>query len=207
MFAALGRAPAHAEPFPSAPAAAASRLPSPGTLSLEQAYATAARLVGARRHLESLPYFRRMIELLPNEDWSLRHDYANALQGGSMEGRVILGIPIRAARSSFESIGLMQQALAELDRAQRLAPSPRAEATVHLARARQLGAWGLPWDAFAEARAAAGADRSWARAALAAHQWKRRLPGPDFSIAPDADATPPPGPGGRAPAPRRGPRR
>jgi hypothetical protein len=157
-------------------------------MSLDEAYAAAAQLVGSRRHLESLPYFGRMIELVPEDDWSLRHDYANALQGASMESRAVLGLPVRALRSSFESIQLMRQAMAELDRAQRLGRAPRAAATVHFARARQLGAWGLPWDAFAEARAAAAADPSWAPGALAARKWARRISGPDFSASSDADS-------------------
>jgi hypothetical protein len=164
-------------------------------MSLEQAYAAAEQLVGARRHLESLPYFRRMIELLPADDWSLRHDYANALQGAAMEGRTLRGLPVRAVRSSFESIALMRRALEELDRAERLAPTPRAAASVQLARARQLSAWGLPWDACAAAHQAARADPSWGLAALAARQWSRRIAGPDFSLGTDSDS-------GSASAPR-----
>src|SRR5262249_2109123 len=105
------------------------------TMSGLAAYDSAARLVGSRHPLESLPYFHRLIEVVPEEDWALRHDYANALQGASMEGRSLLGLPVRAMRSSFESIQFMRQAMAELDRAQRLASTPRAASTVHFARA------------------------------------------------------------------------
>jgi hypothetical protein len=166
---------------------AASVPDSASTMSLGDAYAAAERLVGSRRHLESLPFFRRMIELLTADDWSLRHDYGNALQGASMESRTLQGLPLRAVRSSYESIGLMRDALEELNRAQGLAPTPRAAASVHLARARQLAAWGLPCDAWAEARAAASADRSWDLAALAERQWARRIAG-DFALAPYADS-------------------
>src|SRR5438093_11951292 len=62
-------------PAPPNPAAA---------MNLGEAYAAAAELVGSRRHLESLPYFRRMIELLPADDWSLRHHDANAPQGAAL---------------------------------------------------------------------------------------------------------------------------
>ena len=203
----VGRARAEPRPIAPEPPAAAMRQPPGSGMSLEQAYAAASQLVGSRRHLESLPYFRRMIELLPEDDWSLHHDFASALQGASMQGRSILGLEVRATRSSFESIELMHGALQELDRAQRLARSPRAAATVHLARARQLGAWGLPWDALSEARAAAEADRSWPRAAQAARQWTRRISGPDFSLSPDADPGASSSSAGRAPAPERGERR
>ena len=170
---------------------------SASAMNLRDAYAAAERLVGLRRHLESLPYFRRMIELVPAEDWSLRHDYGNALQGASMQSRTLHGVPLHAVRSSYESIELMRAALEELNRAQRLAPTPRAAASVHLARARQLGAWGLPCDAWAEARAAASADRSWDLAALTERQWARRIAGPDFSLAPDAGPAPRTGEPGR----------
>ena len=186
--AALVAALALADGAPRAAPVAASEPQSPAAMSLEQAYGAAEQLVGARRHLESLPYFRRMIELLPADDWSLRHDYANALQGAAMQSRTLRGLPVRAVRSSFESIALMRSALDELDRAERLAPTPRAAASVHLARARQLAAWGLPWDACAEAHQAASADPSWGLAALAAHQWTRRIAGPDFSLGTDSDS-------------------
>jgi hypothetical protein len=163
---------------------------SASAMNLRDAYAAAERLVGSRRHGESLPYFRRMIELLPADDWSLRHDYGNALQGASLESRTLHGLPLHTARSSYESIALMRAALAELDRAQRLAPTPRAAAAVHLTRARQLAAWGLPCDAWAEARAAASADPSWEQAALAERQWARRIAG-DFSLTDGADSAAP----------------
>jgi hypothetical protein len=145
------------------------------TMSLGNAYAAAERLVGSRRHLESLPFFRRMIALVPADDWSLRHDYSNALQGASMQSRTLHGLPLRAVRSSYESIQLMRAALEQLNLAQGFAPTPRAAASVHLARTRQFAAWGLPCDAWAEARAAASADASWDLAGLAARQWTRRM--------------------------------
>jgi hypothetical protein len=152
---------------------AAPRNPAIG-MGLERAYAEAERLVGARRHVESLPYFERMLELAPDE-WSLRHDYSNALQGASLEGREVLGLRLRAARSSLEAIELMRRALAEMDRAQALARSPRDLATVHLARARHFGVWGFPCDAFSESRAAASADPSWNEAVAAVAEWTQRL--------------------------------
>jgi hypothetical protein len=172
-------------------------------MSAEQAYAVTARLVATRQHLESLPYLRRMIELAPREEWALFHDYANALQGASMQGRMMLGLPERATRSSFERIQLMRQALAELDRAQRLADSPRSSAFVHIARARQLGAWGLPWDAWAELRAAAAADPSWNSAALAETRWSRRIASPDISPGSAGDSAVDSAPVAPGPAPRR----
>lgn len=87
---------AHAGPQQPAsvpPAGAEARQPAP-TLNLDQAYASAEQLVGSRWRLESLPYFRRMIEVLPEDDWSLHHDYANALQGASMQARTLLGLPL-----------------------------------------------------------------------------------------------------------------
>src|SRR5262249_53876455 len=156
-------------------------------MSLVEAYDQAAKLVGPLRPLETLPYFQRMIAGLPEDDWALRHDYANALQGASVEGRTVLGLLVPAARSSFERVDFMRRAMTELDRAQRIAPDPRAAATVHLARARQLGTWGLPWNACVEARAAAATDRTWAKAAETARQWARRISGPGFSALPDAD--------------------
>ena len=163
-------------------------------MNLEQAYAAAERLVGSRRHLESLPYFERLIVLVPADEWALRHDYANALQGASLEGRAALGLPMRATRSSLESVELMRRALAEMDRAQALARSPRAAATVHLSRARQLGVWGFPWDAWSEARAAADADPTWGLAARAASQWSRRLAGESRYPSPGLDAASPENP-------------
>src|SRR5262249_14969942 len=69
-------------------------------MSLVEAYDQAAKRVGSLRPLESLPYFQRMIAGLPEDDWALRHDYANALQGASVEGRTVLGLLVPAARSS-----------------------------------------------------------------------------------------------------------
>ena len=142
------------------PATHAQPEPSAAAISLEQAYAAAERLVASRRHMESLPYFRRMIGLMPEDEW-LHHDYANALQGASLQGRTILGLPVPATRASDERVDLMRRAFEVLDRARQLARSPRAAASVHEARSRQLEAWGFPRDALAEARKAAAADPSW----------------------------------------------
>jgi hypothetical protein len=161
--------------------AARAQQPAAGTphpaaaMSLEQAYAAAETLVESRRSVESLPYFRRMAELVFPDDWALHHDYANALQGASLESRQLRGFAMPATRSSVERIELALLAQSELDRAAALARSPAEQAAVHLTRARQLGIWGLAWDAFSQVQAATDADPAWALAPQGAVEWAHRM--------------------------------
>jgi hypothetical protein len=162
---------------PDAPAPVPHRAEAPGPareMSLEQAYAAAERLVASRRDLESLPYFRRMGELISPDVWSLHHDFANALQGASLESRRMREALVPATRSSVERIELATLAQSELDRAAALAHEPAEQAAVHLSRARQLGTWGFPLDALSELAKATAADPTWALAPASAREWALR---------------------------------
>ena len=157
------------------PARAAAPAHPAETMSLEQAYAEAGRHLESRFHLESLPYFRRMAALLPDADWSLAHDHANALQGASLQARTLRGAPAPATRSSYERIAHACAAQSELDRAANRSRTRAERSAVHLTRGRQLGTWGLSRDALQEIDRATEQDSSWSLATPTAREWALRF--------------------------------
>jgi tetratricopeptide (TPR) repeat protein len=118
-----------------------------------QAYRRATELTERHHAAESLPCFRRALELRPDV-WQIRCDYAAALVNAAGEARPGPGRALGVNRSSWERAGLMHAALAELDRAERLAPAPADRAVVVGVRAQTLALWGMGWNGLAEYRRA-----------------------------------------------------
>jgi tetratricopeptide (TPR) repeat protein len=118
------------------------------------AYDSATSLSRAKRPVESLPYYRRALQGAAKNLWVVHFNYGSALNNAGLQIRERDGVPMPAIRSSVERVALMREALAHLDSAEALAPSPHDRATVLAARAERLELWGLPWDAFVELRQA-----------------------------------------------------
>lgn len=116
------------------------------------AYEKGLELSRSGRFVESLPYFRRALSGAPPDPWLVHYIHAGVLYSAGLEERGARGISTMAVRSSVERVALMRQALAELDSAERLAPTPRDRATVIRERAMRLQIWGFPWDAFVQLR-------------------------------------------------------
>lgn len=131
---------------------------SAAALSPQAAYEKGLELSRAGRFEESLPCFERALTGRPPELWLIHYNYAGALYSAGLEERVAYGVSRPALRSSIERVALMRRALAELDAAERLAPTPRDRATVIKERGVRLQIWGFPWDAFVELRRAQWTD-------------------------------------------------
>lgn len=123
-------------PPPSAPDPAAA-------FDLAGANAAAIRLVGEGRHVESLPYFRRQLDLLGTPVWAAHKDYASALHNAAAES----GPYGPATRSSLERIALLVESLRQLDLAGGLTARPAERAVLLADGAHTLAFWGMPWDA------------------------------------------------------------
>ena len=136
--------------LPSDPVSAAA--PAPDSLSrLDpfEAYAQGRALGEAQRFDESLPYFRRALEV-PTDAWQPYCDYAISLFQTTHQVREHRGGKRPVTRSSYERVALMREALRELDRAEQRAGTPSDRGFVIASRARYLKVWGLPWDALSE---------------------------------------------------------
>ena len=116
------------------------------------------------RYLESLPDFRAAAEARPDL-WNLHHDYASALLNAVHQGHLHLGHAEFVLRSSYERVRLLQEGLAQLDDAARLARDPHDRAQVYRTRAQILRAWGLTWNAFLDYRTSQWADTTWRESA------------------------------------------
>jgi len=119
------------------------------SLDVEQALSTAKVLGGQGRACASLPYFRRAVELVPGR-WELRRDYAAALLDAVSEARPSLRVAQSVTRSSWERGAMTREALAQLDLAERLAPTPTAGAQVIALRGMGIANWGLSWNGLVE---------------------------------------------------------
>lgn len=127
-----------------APPPAAPGAPDPAAgLDLAGANAAAIRLVGEGRHVESLPYFRRQLELLDAPVWAAHKDYASALHNAAAES----GTHGPATRSSLERIALLAESLRQLDLAAALTDRPGERAALLADGAHTFEFWGMPWDA------------------------------------------------------------
>jgi hypothetical protein len=108
-------------------------------LSIERAYGEAAGRHAAGRAIQSLPYWVRVRSLLARDVWSFHLAHANALHDAALED---------GARSAFERVGFMREALVAVARAEALAPSPQVRAALIQRRAYLLRVWGFDADAW-----------------------------------------------------------
>jgi hypothetical protein len=117
-------------------------------------------LVGSGRSLESLPYFRRGLEQDP-QDRSGHLSYAVALLNAVHQGRMHFGTQQFAMRSSWERVGMVQEALRELAITQKQAEASgdrRLIAAAEGTRGQALADWGLQWEALVAYRHAQWSD-------------------------------------------------
>jgi hypothetical protein len=128
------------------------------SMSGEAAYQTALRLSRAGRHEESLPYYRQAVSGGAPRAWAVRYNYGGALYNAGLEVRQRDGVDVPAVRSSIERVALMREALAQLDAAEQLAPTPADRATVMRARGERFQMWGFPWEGFVMLRRAQRTD-------------------------------------------------
>ncbi len=103
---------------------------------------------------ESLPYYRRAIAGLVDDFWEIHFNYAAALFNSTVEYKTRSGMEVAVTRSSVERVQLMNEALHQLDLAERLAPTPAVVAQIQSTRGRMLHLWGFPWEAFVSYRKA-----------------------------------------------------
>ncbi len=125
---------------------------SAAAMTIGDAYSAAQRRVRREDYLGSLPYYGRVGGLLATDAWQFHTEHGVALQGAALDPRV---------RSTWERVSMGCEALAELDRAERLVPDPLNRAVVVSTRAKQLRIWGLPWETLLEFRRAQGLDPTW----------------------------------------------
>ena len=163
-------------PAPPAPAAATAV----ERLDLRAAYTEAVRLYQSRRDLESLPYFRRALALVPQPSRTLHLQITDALERATLQVRGGAAQP--ATRSSVERIALVREALAHLDEAERLSGTPRERAEVRAWRANILRVWGFPWETLLGLRSASEADPGWRVVAESADLYAHRLHHPEDVI-------------------------
>ena len=140
------RRPGSAPPASSAPPAVADSI---AALDPAQAYVRALALGQTHHFDQSLPYFRRALEI-PPEAWEPYCDYAIALFQATLQARQHLGWTQSVTRSSFERVAMLHEAARSLDRAESLAKTPADRAYIIAHRARMLSAWGLSWNAVSE---------------------------------------------------------
>jgi tetratricopeptide (TPR) repeat protein len=121
------------------------------------AYQRGLALGQMQRFAESLPYFRRALEV-PPPAWQPYCDYAISLFHATHETRH--GVPTLrpVTRSSYERVAMIQEALSQLDVAERMAQTAADRAFVIALRARYFKVWGLAWDALSEYHRAASLD-------------------------------------------------
>ena len=144
----------------------------------ESLYAQAIRLGKEGRNLESLRFFERAGPGLAGRHYEYHFDYAAALHNLCVQAEERRGIRMPVVRTSVERVALMRQALAEMERAERVAPTPPDKSRVLRTRALILRFWGLPWNAFEQLRLAQYADRSQAELAGDADAYMRLMQNP-----------------------------
>jgi hypothetical protein len=107
----------------------------------------------AHRFYEAVPYARRVSRLAPL-DFDFHARFAATLNNAAIQGRVRDGIPIPCTRSSVERMGLLHDAIAELDRAEQAATDEEARCSAAASRAEMLAVWGFARESYAEYRRA-----------------------------------------------------
>lgn len=134
--------------------------PPPIVGTIEEIYKRGRELLDAKRAAEALPLLLRAVRARP-ELWQTHQSYAVALLNTSYDSRLHQGFPAPVTRSSLERVAAATEAIAELERAQTLAPAAREQARARRLRAQLMGAWGFPWDSFILYRQAQGQDPTW----------------------------------------------
>ncbi len=169
---------------PAGPASAIDRM------DVKAAYLEGARLYQEHRHLEALPYFRRIGALLPNPPRQFHLQITDVLDHAALQTRSDAAQP--ASRSSAERVAMVREALAHLDAAERLSTTPRELAEVRAWRAIVLRVWGFPWEALYWLRSSAAADPTWTVMGQSADILVMRFQHPEVAMPGlDQEITPP----------------
>ena len=122
-------------------------------LDPEASNQTALALGRQGRHLESIPYFREVVQQDPRS--AIAHEnLASALGNGAQQVRTHLGKTDNANRSSVERIAMMKETIAEFENTRRLGRNDLQRVYALLEQGRTLYTWGFPIDAIARLRAA-----------------------------------------------------
>ncbi len=124
----------------------------------KQAATRAAELIRAKRFREAQAAYRVAMALAPQDFWQLHFVLAATAAQISVENTERAGISQPYSRSSVERVAAMREALSEFDRAEQLADSPQALATIYSTRAETYLTWGQMWEALRFFEAAARAD-------------------------------------------------
>jgi tetratricopeptide (TPR) repeat protein len=111
-------------------------------------------MFAANRFADALPYFRRLDRIAPQNSYLFHARFAATLQNAAVEARRQDGLDVSRFASSAERIGLLEEAMAELDRAESLAPSDQQRGDVAASRAWMLGLWGFWRESYLEFRRA-----------------------------------------------------
>lgn len=122
---------------------------SAATLSMQDAYAEAARRALAGFPEQSLPFYRRVRDTMTNDAWEFHFEYGVVLSNCAIDDGV---------RSSYDRHVWIEEALSELEHAARQCPDPKKRAVIHLQRGIILRTWGLPVEALEAAAEAARLD-------------------------------------------------
>jgi len=165
---------------PPAPLEATAPAPEPG-LTLQQESNVATRLVNEGHAMASLPYYRHLLTMLP-DDLHVRFNYVTAINNAALESRVrpAMGGPV--TRSSVERVALMREALAQLELLAARSRSPHEQAMVHELRARLYKNWGFLWETVLELRVAQRLDPAWHQVALNADLFVWLLHHPEANL-------------------------
>lgn len=142
------------------------------------AYREALRLAHENRAAESLSYYRRALEGLAAESWEVEFNYGIALAANASRYTPRMGEPRPAARSSVVRVGLVREAMHQLDRAARIAPDAKTRAQVLGRLANTLAVWGLPWETLDLMRRAQYADTTDPEAATRAFLYMKMMRDP-----------------------------
>ena len=145
----------------------------------DQAYREAIELAGEGRFDDSFPYYRRALAGLNQDFWEVHYNYGISLGSRALQYTTRGGAPAFATRSSIERIGLEHEAMRQLDRAVRIAPTPRIRAEVLDHFSNSVAVWGFPWERLDLMRKRQDADPGDEVAALRARQWLRMMRDPD----------------------------
>jgi hypothetical protein len=131
-----------------------------------QAWHQALELMQTGRFGSSLPLFQRalMDPRIDREAWDIHYAYANSLNGAAFEVAERLGVAGPRQALSARRIALVREAVAQLDRAERIAKEPRVLAMIRSRHGRLLELWGFPLDAYGWYRASLAADRTFPEA-------------------------------------------
>ena len=159
-------------------------------LAPQVAYERALALGRAGRHGKALPYYRRAITGVAEDFWDLHFNYGTALYNTTLVIESRHGTPLLGTRSSIERIERMRECLAELDRAESLAPTSDVVATIRSQRGRILQVWGLPWETFVAYRRAQEAAPGRGDLARMADAFMEVMEHPQGASSPEPQALP-----------------